>query len=81
MPAHFGMVRTAWRAFPDANRPDELEKYVNEKAGPKGATKAKEAPESMRLGPRPGNVNYPASIARLPLVPAPLNNTDALLHS
>jgi aminopeptidase N len=36
-------------AFPDADRADELQKYVNEKVSPKGATKAKEAAESMRL--------------------------------
>jgi aminopeptidase N len=36
-------------AFSDAARADELEKYVAEKVSAKGATKAKETAESMRL--------------------------------
>jgi hypothetical protein len=36
-------------AFSDAGRADELEQYVREKIGPKGATKAKETAEAMRL--------------------------------
>ncbi len=36
-------------AFSDAARADELEQYVREKIGPKGATKAKESAEAMRL--------------------------------
>ena len=36
-------------AFSDSARADELEKYVHEKLGPQGATKAKEAADSMRL--------------------------------
>jgi len=36
-------------SFSDADRADELEKYVNEKVSPKGATKAREIAESIRL--------------------------------
>jgi aminopeptidase N len=42
-------VPSIMSAFPDTERADELEKYVNEKVSPKGATKAKESAESMRL--------------------------------
>ena len=42
-------VPSIMSAFPDADRADELEKYVNEKVSPKGATKAKESAASMRL--------------------------------
>ncbi len=42
-------VPSIMSAFSDADRADELEKYVNEKVSPKGATKARESAESMRL--------------------------------
>lgn len=42
-------VPSIMSAFSDADRADELEKYVNEKVSPKGATKAKETAASMRL--------------------------------
>jgi len=42
-------VPSIMSAFSDADRADELEKYVNEKVSPKGATKARESAEGMRL--------------------------------
>ncbi|HWX18604.1 MAG TPA: M1 family metallopeptidase [Candidatus Binatia bacterium] len=42
-------VPSIMSAFSDADRADELEKYVKEKVSPKGATKAKEIAESIRL--------------------------------
>ncbi|PWU15173.1 MAG: aminopeptidase [Verrucomicrobia bacterium] len=42
-------VPSIMSAFSDADRADELERYVNEKVSPNGATKARETAEGMRL--------------------------------